>query len=401
MRLLFVVQRYGTEVAGGAETFCREFAERLRPRGVDVEVVTSCATSYVDWADVYEPGTHDVAGVPVHRLPVEAPRSDALFSPLNARVMTAEAPLPMYLQESWMRHQGPRLQDFDVWLGSRVEGYDGVVFFTYLYLPTWQGLHQVPRRIPTVLHPTAHDEPPLYLPIFDLVMALPDAFGFLTEEEEDLVRTRFRPSQPSVVTGIGVDLEPGGDGARFRARYGLEDHPFLLYAGRIDPHKGATELFDFFVTYKERNPGPLRLVFVGDPVRPLPEHDDVIVTGFVTDEEKHDAFEAATALVHPSYFESFSIVLTEAWAHRKPAIVQGHSAVLAGQAVRSGGGLPYRGFAEFEAAVDLVTTAPGVARALAERGRRYVEERYEWDTVLGRYEGFLSRLETWAPRARR
>lgn len=392
MRLLFVVQRYGADVAGGAEAFCRQFAERLRTRGVEVEVVTSCATSYVDWADVYEPGTDVVNGVPVHRLPVVRPRDDGLFGPLNSRVMAGERPIPLYLQEEWMHLQGPLLSGLSPWLEDRISTYDAIVFFTYLYHPTWAGLHQVAGRVPTLLHPTAHDEPPLLLPIFDLLMQLPDAFGFLTEEEAALVESRFGTRQPSIVTGIGVDLTVSGEAERFRGAYGLGDEPFLLYAGRIDPHKGAVELFDFFAAFKARNPGPLKLVYVGEPVRPLPTHADVVVTGFVAESVKHDAFAASLALVHPSYFESFSMVLTEAWAHQKPALVQGRCAVLAGQAIRSGGGIPYCGFAEFEAALDLLLSSENLADRMGRAGRRYVEARYEWESVLEDYERFIGRL---------
>ncbi len=392
MRLLFVVQRYGTEVAGGAEAFCRLFAERLRRRDVDVEVVTSCATSYVDWADVYEPGSHVINGVPVHRLRVERPRKDELFGPLNARVMAGERPIPLYLQEEWMEMQGPVLDGFASWLDEHVESYDAVVFFTYLYHPTWSGLHAVAGRVPTLLHPTAHDEPPLYLPIFDFLMRLPDAVGYLTEEEEALFEQRFGRGRPSIVTGIGVELEVSGEADRFRRQFELGEHPFLLYTGRIDPHKGAVELFDYFAAYKRRNPGNLKLVYIGEPVRPLDAHADVVVTGFVDDAVKEDALEAALALVQPSYFESFSMILTEAWAHTKPALVQGRCEVLAGQARRSGGALPYTGFGEFEAAVDLVTTSPSVAARLGRAGRSYVESRYEWDRVLDGYEQFVARL---------
>jgi Glycosyltransferase len=74
----------------------------------------------------------------------------------------------------------------------------------------------------------------------------------------------------------------------------------------------------------------------------------VVVTGFIDEAGKQSALAGAAALVQPSYFESFSMVLTEAWAHRRPALVQGHCAVLDGQARRSGGGIPYRSYAEFE-----------------------------------------------------
>ncbi len=94
-RLLFVIQRYGREVAGGAEFLGREFATRLAARGHHIEVVTSCALSYVDWANHYAAGTEEIDGVLVHRLAVTSGRNDALFTPLNTRVAWGPKPPPL------------------------------------------------------------------------------------------------------------------------------------------------------------------------------------------------------------------------------------------------------------------------------------------------------------------
>ena len=56
MRILYVVQRYGEQIAGGAEQHARAFAERLVERDHQVTVLTTCAQSYVDWANVYPRG---------------------------------------------------------------------------------------------------------------------------------------------------------------------------------------------------------------------------------------------------------------------------------------------------------------------------------------------------------
>jgi len=390
MRLLFVVQRYGPQVAGGAEMCCREYASRLAARGHDVDVLTTCAVSYVDWANALPAGVEVIDGVNVHRLPVRRPRNNDLFGLLNARTVAGCKPVPLYLQVEWMRAQGPLVEDIARWLEDRAAGYDAVVFFTYLYYTTWAGLPAAAGLVPTILHPTAHDEPPLYLPLFDMVFRLPDAFGFLTEEEGDLVRRRFRTRRPSRVVGIGVDLDARGDEAAFRAAFDLGDRPYLVYVGRLDPHKGTDELYDFFAAYKRRNPGPLALVVVGEPVKAAPEHTDLLVTGFVDESVKRGAIEGALALVHPSYFESFSMVLSEAWSQSKPALVQGHCEVLAGQARRSGGALPYVGYAEFEAALDLLIEEPALRAELGQSGRRYVESRYAWEKVLDGYEDLLA-----------
>ena len=391
MRILFVVQRYGHEVAGGAERHCREFATRLAGRGHAVDVITTCAVDYLTWANVYPEGTADLDGVTVHRLSVAEERRESLFRSLNARAAWGRAPLQV--QEAWMRCQGPYVPQLASWLAARATSYDVVVFFTYLYYTTWAGLPAIAGQVPTVLHPTAHDEPSLYVDLFDTTFRHPDAFAFSTEEEAALVIGRAGGGTGEVI-GIGVDLDAGeGTGVEaFRSARGLGDRPYLLFVGRVEGGKGSEEMSRFFSAYKERNPGPLALVVVGYLAGDLPKHRDVIATGFVDEAEKQAAYAGALALLQPSFYESFSMVLTEAWAHRRPALVQGHCAVLEGQARRSRGGLPYRGYAEFETAVEWLVSDPDMARTLGEAGRRYAERNYAWPVVMDRYEDFLGRV---------
>jgi glycosyltransferase involved in cell wall biosynthesis len=390
VRILFVVQRYGHEVAGGAELHCRQFAERLALRGHDVHALTSCAVSYMDWSNAYPPGTSTLDGVEVHRLPVAEPRDWRFFGALERRTVWGAKPQPLYLQREWMRRQGPAVTELAPWLHQHASGYDVVVFFTYLYYTTWAGLPAAAAHAPTVLHPTAHDEPPLRLTLFEPTFRHASAFAFSVEEESVLVHRRFAARRLERVVGIGTDLDVQGDGAAFRRTLPeLGDRPYLLFVGRVDPAKGTTELLDFFGAYRERNPGPLALVLVGEQLQDLPAHPDVFTTGFVSDEVKHDAIDGALALVQPSYFESFSMVLSEAWAHRRPALVNARCAVLEAQARRSGGGLPYRGFGEFEAALAVLESEPSEVARLGAAGREYVEQRYRWDSVIDRYEEFL------------
>jgi glycosyltransferase involved in cell wall biosynthesis len=390
MRLLFVVQRYGLEVFGGAEAFARMFSTRLAERGHDVHVLTSTARDHVTWEPSYAAGEELVAGVRVHRLDAGRPREILKFSQLQARILGSRKWARRHLQMEWIRLQGPWLPELPAWLRDNSGEFDATVFITYLYYTSWAGLPAA--RSPSVLHPTAHDEPPIYLPLFDSMFRQTRALGFLTVEEQQFVERRFRIQRPSIVSGIGIDLDPAGDPAEFRARHHLDDVPYIASIGRIEAGKGSMELFEYFQAYKERRPGPLKLVYIGQEVFPLPKHPDVLVTGFVSEEERDVGIKGATILIQPSYFESFSLVLMEAWAARVPAMVQGHSEVLRGQAIRAGAGLPYSGYAEFEAALDLLLADEGLRREMGEAGRNYVDRNFRWPTVLSRYEDFLAEV---------
>jgi glycosyltransferase involved in cell wall biosynthesis len=63
--------------------------------------------------------------------------------------------------------------------------------------------------------------------------------------------------------------------------------------------------------------------------------------------------------------------------------------VLVGHAHRSGAAIPYRGFAEFEVALDMLVNEAGLADTMGQKGRAYVEREYAWPVVLDRYERLL------------
>jgi glycosyltransferase involved in cell wall biosynthesis len=388
MRLLYGVQRYGEGVAGGAETACRDFAEQMASRGHGVEVVTSCAADYVTWADEFEPGTSELNGVIVHRLRVREERAPLRFHPLSSRVFGRWTPL--VTQRDWMRIQGPDLPELEQWLAREAERFDVAAFYTYLYPVTAFGLPVAARSTATVLHPAAHDEPMLELPIFDDLFAAAGGLALHTPEELATIRRRFRFDRPAEVVGLGIDTDRSpGVADRFRAAHDLGDDPVLLFVGRVEPAKGADELARYFIEYRRRHPEPLKLVMVGALVDKPIDHPDIVYAGFVSEQSRRDAYAAATVFVMPSYFESFSISLCEAWLEEKAALVQGECAVLAGQVDRAKGGVAYVRYAEFDACLERLLRDAPLRRSLGRSGADYVRSNFRWVDVLGRYEQLI------------
>ena len=387
MKILYSVQRYGKEIVGGSETACRLFAENLVQRGHEVDVLTSCAISYEDWADHFAPGIEVINGVRVIRLPVEHVRDMAHFSTLHEEILKDVSRATVATQHEWMQAMGPILDGQTKWLRTHAVEYDVVVFMTYLYATTAIGLPSMVGLAPIILQPTAHDEPPAYLSIYKTLFHMPNAFLFLTEEERATVHRLYGIEPEGEVVGIGMELSQSKkSGDAFRAAYSLGDDPYLLYVGRIDVFKGVAELVRYFVEYKGHRPGKMRLVLAGEQIMDLPEHEDITFVGFLDNEMKQSAIAGSVALVQSSPFESFSIVLCEAWLQERPVLVQGASEVMVGQVKRSEGGLPYNGFAEFESCLHLLHSDVELANDLGKNGKKYVESMYAWDSVLDRFE---------------
>jgi glycosyltransferase involved in cell wall biosynthesis len=391
MKLLYIVQRYGEDIVGGSEAACRQFAEHLVSVGHDVTVLTSCAKSYVTWENSYEEGDSVLNGVKVYRLPVVQQRYPETFGPMDQWLMSGKGSPSMWEHERWARLMGPDLRGLRAWLIENSDQFEVAVFMTYLYASATLGISALAGRLPTVFQPTAHKEPPLKVGIFESVFRLPDAYLFFTPEEREVVRDRFLLEPAGEVIGIGIDENPATESIDdFRSQINLKDENYLIYVGRLDPMKGVRQLCDFFISYKDRHQDDLKLVLAGEAVIDLPEHPDIIVTGFLDESMKQAAIKGSLALVQSSYFESFSIVLCEAWVQARPALVQGASPVLRGQAERSGGAIAYEGFAEFEQAVEMLVGDSELASGIGLAGQNYVAQNYKWPVVLSGFERTLA-----------
>lgn len=383
-RLAMVVQRYGKEVTGGSESLARAVAERL---AVDyrVSVLTTCALDYVTWRNELREGVEHQNGVEIVRFRVEEERDQASFNAFSDTLYG----LPHSEEEEliWLKRQGPYVPRLTQQLEATKDRYHAVVFFTYLYFPTYWGLVAAPEH--SVLVPTAHDEPPFRFHIYERVFRSARAIAFCSAAEERVVRARFElPNRPSAVTGIGIDPPERPDVEAFKIAHDIHA-PYVLYAGRIDAGKGCGEMLEHYVQYRRSCRGAAELLLIGNLAMPEPRIPGVRYLGYLSEAEKAAAMAGAVAVICPSPFESLSIVLLEAMALGTPTLVTTRSEVLTDHCRHSNAGLLFANGDEFVECLDLLVQHAPLRRAMGENGRRYVDEGYRWETVLNRYRSLI------------
>jgi glycosyltransferase involved in cell wall biosynthesis len=427
VRIAFIVQRYGTEILGGAEYACRLMAERLAAKH-DVDVLTTCARDYVTWKNEYPEGSDRVRGVTVRRFANAETRDIEAFNKYSDWIFNN--PHDAADEMEWLKQQGPWSPALLEYLKRAHKNYDALIFYTYLYAPTVLGLQIDPAR--SILVPTAHDEPPIHLGIYKNVFRIPRGIGYLTEVERKFVTATFeRTAAIEETVGCGVDLPPhhayprpaaeeaagpgdagqpenGQDaddgssanryqshvtarGATFRRRHRVHG-PFALYGGRIDPGKGCEELIEYFSTYVHEG-GDTSLVLMGVKLMPLPEEPFINFAGLLSEQERLLALEAATVVVVPSPYESLSLLALEALAVGTPILCNARSEVLVDHCLRSNGGLFYADRDEFVECLKLLVADERLRAAMGRSGREYVRRNYRWDVVLGKLDRMIARIK--------
>jgi glycosyltransferase involved in cell wall biosynthesis len=385
VKLAFVVQRYGAEIAGGSEAHCRQLAQRLAARH-EITVLTSCAIDYVSWANALPPG-HSLDGqVRVLRFPVSRPRRRSTFGDISDRVFDGGATAA--LQEAWFRENGPDTPALIEYLRSHGSDFDLVLFWTFRYAPSYFGLPVVASK--AILAPTAEDDQAIDIGVLSEFFAKPAGYLFLTPEEQALVASRMDvPLPPSAIVGMGIDEQ--------RANGGLASHDldrldlpsrFVLYLGRVDRNKGCETLLDYFQRYTASK-RDVTLILAGPTTLQIPAHPLIRSLGYVSNEVRRELLARADLLVVPSPYESLSIVLLEAWNAGVPALVNGRCRVLQGQVRRADGGLSYTSFREFESALEYLLAHDAERQTLGRQGRAYVDSEYRWPRVIDRVEALL------------
>ncbi len=386
-KIAIVVQRCHESVVGGSEALAWQYANLLSP-DFQVEVLTTTALEYRDWANDLSPGVEINQGVTINRFPVTIGRS-TYWHKLHERLLRSfqfSACEPMSsenikriswsiaLQEEFIRRQGPYSEPLNSFLEERWSDYQSVLFITYLYPTTYFALPQIPASR-TLLAPTLHDEPPAYLSAYKYMAHRVRSLIWLTNAEK-LLGHKLWGELPGNVVSMGVETTPYPPA-------NLE-YPYILYCGRIDSSKGCNELMNFFVQFKKDNPSDLRLILTGKDEVKIVRHPDIEFRGFVSKEEKFKLMAGASIFVMPSPYESFSIVTLEAMAQRTPVLVNGRCQVLVEHVVLSKGGSIYQDYESFAQALLELIKDPQRLAEMGKLAREYVACKYTFDSVKQR-----------------
>lgn len=153
---------------------------------------------------------------------------------------------------------------------------------------------------------------------------------------QDIAHTYRISPYKITVTHNGVeprftpDAETPDEGESVRRRFKIE-RDYLLAVGSLQPRKNLARLLGAYRRLREKHTDLThQLVLVGrqlwlykDILREIERQAwarDVIVTGYVGDEELPALYRSATALVYPSLFEGFGLPPLEAMACGTPVI---------------------------------------------------------------------------------
>ena len=246
----------------------------------------------------------------------------------------------------------------------------------------WRSLHfQLTKR---VLGGAAH--------IFAVSKFTKSEIEKLFEVSPDRIEVVYNAIDERFLHGHATEADRDLIARRYQVTY-----PFLLYAGRVSPHKNVVRMIEAFSALKtelERDGTypDLKLIIIGDDLSGNPDlrrtvvrsgvQNDVRFLGFIPIEVLRIFYDEAKVFVFPSLYEGFGLPPLEAMAHGTPVVtsnvsslpeVVGNAAVLVN---------PENVF-EIMRALHRVLTDQALRERMKERGYQQAT-KFSWDKSVRR-----------------
>lgn len=188
----------------------------------------------------------------------------------------------------------------------------------------------------------------------------------------------------------GVDTKRFSHGIS-KIKNNYKDEKIILYFGRLHYQKNVDLLIRSFKYVKEKIDNA-KLVIIGtgnqyEKLKKMSANDnDIIMTGFVSDENLVDYMRAADIVVFPSRGENASFTIMEAMACKLPVVSSdvGNAKKILGD----GRGILLEEYSEKEIAdicIDILSNEKK-AEKIGKDARKYVEEHHSWDKISKRTE---------------
>lgn len=171
-------------------------------------------------------------------------------------------------------------------------------------------------------------------------------------ERSDLILTISESAKSDIIKHFNVDekkieiVTPGIDLEKYlhnytdmelenvRKKYKLPEN-YILYLGTIEPRKNIERTIKAFIKYKKEVKDDLKFVIVGgkgwkyDNIMKLIESmgTDIILTGYIDEEDKIPIYKLAQIFAFPSLYEGFGMPVLEAMAAGVPVITSNVSSL--------------------------------------------------------------------------
>ena len=323
--------RFEGDAAG---RFVADAVERLRARGVEIEVVAPSAFRHHGLA--YAAG---VVGN-IRRRP--------------ARALLLPAMLASFRRAARRASRGADLVHAH-WLGAGAVA--ATLGRTYI-VQLWGTDVELARRVPWLMQPVLRRARLVICPS----RALGEAARSLGAED-----IRVIPPGVDLPAAVGEEAEPAE----------------VLFAGRLSREKGILELLDAAVG--------MNVVIAGDgPLRPRVPG----ARGFVPHGELQTLYGRAAVVACPSHREGFGVACAEAMAHGRPVVASGVGGLL-DLVVDGATGLlvPPRDVSALRAALTRLLGDRDLRRRLGEAARERIGRHFSWDAstdaTLAAYEAAI------------
>ena len=121
-----------------------------------------------------------------------------------------------------------------------------------------------------------------------------------------------------------------------KAKY-TQGKEFFLYIGALQPRKNLVNLLKAFSLFKKRQKSEMKLVFSGrlawknnqflELLKTYKYCEDVVLTGYLPEQELVSLLGSAYAMVYPSFFEGFGVPVLEAMQSHVPALTSKSSSM--------------------------------------------------------------------------
>lgn len=383
MKVLYIVTAYPRGPGDVITPWLVETIHRLRGRGVEVEVLAPAYRGL---------GPQLVEGVRVHRFRYAPQALETLTHDQTAPDRIRERPAYLALVPTYVACGSLAAARL-----ARTGGFDVV----HAFWPLPHGLMGLAARraggVPLVSTffgvelTWLRSDLPLLRPLLGRIVRASDAVTAISSYTAAQLRELVPGARPRIIPfGAAVEEKV------VRPPSLPVAGPYtLLFVGRLVERKGVRHLID--AVHRLRQTRDVRLHVVGDgPLRPELERqvaalglqEAVRFDGFVSSDELARRFAGCDAFVLPAVVdakgdtEGLGVVLIEALSYGRPVIASAVGGIP--DIVRDGqtGLLVPPGDAEaLAAAVERYIDDPALATALAEAGRRHVEQRFSWDAI--------------------